>query len=236
MADNPNYYAILTADVRYDTTLSSTAKLIYAEITALTSKFGYCTAKNKYFAELYGIECRSVQRIIAQLSVRNFIRVETEGRLRKIFIVDMTKMSYMGDKNVIVEGDKNVTHNNTSINNIYNKYNICSEQGSDQPAMLLPLNDRTEYPLSQNYIDEMSGLYPNTDVMAELRKMRAWLINNPSRRKTKKGIQRFINSWLMREQDRNTVQNQGQVSRSGTQLYSDEDGDDNDWCNFTVER
>ena len=138
--------------------------------------------------------------------------------------------------------DLPISENPSQLNTKYNKIlnilntNICSEQGSDQPAMLLPLNDRTEYPVSKAYLEEMSVLYPNADVMAELKKMRAWLINNPSRRKTKKGIQRFINSWLMREQDRNTVQNQGQVSRPGTQLYSDEDGDDNDWCNFAVER
>ncbi len=113
---------------------------------------------------------------------------------------------------------------------------ICSEQGSDPPAMLLPLNDKSEYPVSKKYVDEMSELYQNVDVIAELKKMRAWLINNPSRKKTKKGIQRFINSWLMREQDRCVAQNRGQASHSGTPLYSEEDGADNDWNNFTVER
>lgn len=200
MAEKPGYYAILPANVRYDTELSSTAKLLYAEITALSNTFGYCTAKNKYFAELYGIAPRSIQRTLEQLSEKGYIRVERDKTPRKIFISTVTKMSRQGDKNVIVMGDKNVTHNNTSINNIFNT--VCSEQASEPPVITLTLNDNTEYPITQKTFDELQGLYPNADVMQELRKMRGWCNANPTRRKTKKGIDRFINSWLSREQDK----------------------------------
>ena len=43
--------------------------------------------------------------------------------------------------------------------------------------------------------------YPKVDVFAEIAKMESWLDANPSRRKTKAGIKRFINSWLSRAQD-----------------------------------
>ena len=36
--------------------------------------------------------------------------------------------------------------------------------------------------------------------------MKSWLDSNPSRRKTKKGILRFVNSWLSKEQDKGRVQ------------------------------
>ena len=49
------YYAVITAPVRYDPELSSTAKLLYSEITSLCRKKGYCWANNSYFAELYEI-------------------------------------------------------------------------------------------------------------------------------------------------------------------------------------
>ena len=45
-------------------------------------------------------------------------------------------------------------------------------------------------------IDEWNELYPNVDVLQELRKMKGWSNANPAKRKTKKGIQRFINAWL----------------------------------------
>lgn len=80
---------------------------------------------------------------------------------------------------------------------------ICAEPESDSaPVVTIILNDGSEYPVSQSYVDEMQKLYPAVDVMQELRAMKAWCINNQKKRKTKSGVNRFINSWLSREQDR----------------------------------
>ena len=38
--------------------------------------------------------------------------------------------------------------------------------------------------------------YPSIDLIAEYKKMTAWLVANPSKRKTKRGYPRFINNWL----------------------------------------
>lgn len=43
--------------------------------------------------------------------------------------------------------------------------------------------------------------YPAVNVHQELAAMESWLDANPSRRKTKGGIKRFINSWLSRAQN-----------------------------------
>ena len=64
------------------------------------------------------------------------------------------------------------------------------------------LNDKTEYPVTETDIDGWKELYPAVDVLQELRKMKGWADANPTKRKTKSGIKRFINSWLSKEQDR----------------------------------
>lgn len=66
----------------------------------------------------------------------------------------------------------------------------------------LSLNDNTEHWIYEDNVSKWSELFPAVDVMQELRKMKSWLDSNKARRKTKKGIARFINSWLSKEQDK----------------------------------
>nr|DAH25252.1 MAG TPA: hypothetical protein [Caudoviricetes sp.] len=68
--------------------------------------------------------------------------------------------------------------------------------------MTLPLNDGALFPVEEDDISKWSALYPAVDILAELRKMAGWLDANPTRRKTKAGIRRFVNGWLAKEQDR----------------------------------
>jgi phage replisome organizer, putative, N-terminal region len=71
-----------------------------------------------------------------------------------------------------------------------------------ESIIMLPLNDKSEYPIFQPQLAEWAQLYPAVDVLQELRKMRGWLESNPQKRKTKTGVLRFVNNWLSREQDR----------------------------------
>lgn len=71
--NNPNYYAILPADVRYDKTLKPMEKILYAEITALAQTNGYCYAQNSYFAELYDTHKNTVGNWINNLVKKGYI-------------------------------------------------------------------------------------------------------------------------------------------------------------------
>lgn len=77
-----------------------------------------------------------------------------------------------------------------------------STLAAEPAAIKLPLNDNSEYDVPKSFADEMAQLYPAVDVMQQLNAMKGWLIGNPSKRKTRAGIKRFITSWLAREQDR----------------------------------
>lgn len=73
---------------------------------------------------------------------------------------------------------------------------------AEKSVFALPLNDGTEYGITQAQIDRWMELYPRVDIWQGLRNMLAWLEANPTNRKTRRGITRFINGWLAKDQDR----------------------------------
>lgn len=89
------------------------------------------------------------------------------------------------------------------------------EPASTPPVCRIILNDKSLYPITQADVDKWAGLYPAVDILAELRKMAGWSDANPSKRKTKGGIQRFINGWLAKEQDRGGAASAPPVRRYG---------------------
>lgn len=76
--DNPGFYAILPASVRYDTRLKAAEKILFCEITALSDQNGYCHAQNGYFSRLYQVDERTIRRWIHSLEKLGYIRVEYE--------------------------------------------------------------------------------------------------------------------------------------------------------------
>ena len=75
MSCKPAYWAVIPAKVRYDNKLPASAKLLYAEITALADATGYCWGTNQYFADLYDLSVKSVQRILKVLADQEYITV-----------------------------------------------------------------------------------------------------------------------------------------------------------------
>jgi len=57
------------------------------------------------------------------------------------------------------------------------------------------------FEVSDSDVQEWSKIYPAVDIKQELRKMKGWLDANPTRRKTRRGVRRFVNNWLSRTQD-----------------------------------
>ena len=98
----------------------------------------------------------------------------------------------------------------------------CTEPIIDSapPVIELTLNDKSSYPIYQLDIDQWQSLYPAINVLQQLRAMSGWLDANPTRRKTRKGIRRFINSWLAREQDKGGAKNNGTSAGTNTSEYA----------------
>ena len=122
MTENKAYYAILPANIRYDKNITPNAKLLYAEITALTNETGYCWATNSYFADLYDVSQNSISNWIKQLVDNKYITSqivykegtkEILGRYIKIF-------GYPTQKNLDTPTQKICEENNTLKNNTLN--------------------------------------------------------------------------------------------------------------------
>ena len=119
MKENPNYYAIIPANVRYSD-LKPNAKLMYGEITALSNKYGFCFASNKYFAELYNVNKNTVSSWLSDLKNYGFIviKIERDSNLQIIKrCIGITKNTDtpIHEKMKGISTSINTTSNNISI-------------------------------------------------------------------------------------------------------------------------
>ncbi len=67
-----------------------------------------------------------------------------------------------------------------------------------------PCNGKpTTWPLTQSWIDQHQPLFPGLDVLKACREAFAWAINNPTKRKTFRGMGAFLSRWITRANDSN---------------------------------
>jgi len=132
----PNYYAIISAEVRYSD-ITPNAKLLYAEITAFCNMNGECFASNRYFAELYNKSKVTISKWIKELVENGFIETsytykEGSKEIDKRYI---TILKGGVKENLTTPIKKSLKNNNTSnnitsINNISIKEKFISEVDS----------------------------------------------------------------------------------------------------------
>ena len=80
-----------------------------------------------------------------------------------------------------------------------------------------PLKRRSDYHVTRDKLREWSESYPGVDIMQTLRDCRQWLIDSPSKRKTRARLPGWISSvWLSRRQDRGSKRSRGTPVRHGT--------------------
>jgi DNA-binding transcriptional ArsR family regulator len=115
----PNYYAILTSEVRYNQNLTPNAKLLYAEITALINMNGECFASNKYFADLYGKSKTTISKWVSELVKEGFVEVKLTYKEGSKEINNRYIRILKGgiDKKLNTPILKNLKDNNTIVNN-----------------------------------------------------------------------------------------------------------------------
>ena len=141
----PNYYAILTSEVRYNENLTPNAKLLYAEITALINMNGECFASNKYFADLYGKSKTTISKWVSELVKEGFVEVkltykegskEINNRYIRILKGGIVKnlntpiLKKLKDNNTIVNNNTTYSNKKPSIEEI-KQYCLQRNNGID---------------------------------------------------------------------------------------------------------
>lgn len=131
MGERPSYFAIINANVRYDSELTPNAKLLYGEITALSNKYGFCIATNEYFSKLYNVSTRTITEWIRKLEDRDYIKTELETKryedgtvkkIRKIYIdhIEVLRQDQVEDLQQD-QVEENFSYNSTIDNNTSKK-------------------------------------------------------------------------------------------------------------------
>lgn len=98
---------------------------------------------------------------------------------------------------------KSGANNNDNVNENVNDNDKEKEKEIDkekesvsQVVLTMMLDTGDEYEITESMLKEWQQLHPKVNVLEEMQKMKAWLYANPNKRKTKRGMKRFINSWL----------------------------------------
>lgn len=154
--EQPSYYSILTANVRYDKELKANEKLLFSEITALSNRNGYCHANNNYFANLYSVSKTSISNWINHLKERGYLKVEMikdgkEIKERRLFPISTPiKENFNTPSKNLYEGNKekfnspikeNFKENTTSTNTTSTNKSLVDAQHSIHDVFTLWQNN-----------------------------------------------------------------------------------------------
>lgn len=196
--EHPNYYSILTAEVRYDERLSSLQKLLFSEITALTNKTGQCWASNSYFAKLYKVSETWVSLSIKKLCNLGYIEsniVENEGNIRYLSLTtvkDPIKLQLKTSLTTVKDPSlTTVKVNNIKVNN--KKNNKVNNENTQQIKKFSKREDITE-----SVVQDLANKYscPESFVRSCWDSACNWMDANG---KSKKNYKAFLDNWVKGE-------------------------------------
>lgn len=200
-------------------TAPTSAKFILVLMADMADMEGICWPSKQFLGEKTGLTPRSVQRAIGQLVelglLEATIRVDQFGRQRSNcyqllggIIEDQwggDKLSPRGRHRISQGGDTEspldpLKKDPKKCSSSLRSEELVPSERSSPPAMTFPVGKNgSEWPLSEAKLREYREAYPAIDVPDALRRAKQYLIDNPLRRKTARGMPRYLNSWLGRE-------------------------------------
>lgn len=175
----------------------------------------------KFWASFAGVSTRVFQRLAQTCAKLNLFAVEISGNLITIDCPNILKYrdewASRKSKNSGVTREQlgcKDTDTDTELNtkDKPSKTRVCgAPENSGTPLEqvdegeikgTLPLRDGSDFEVREKYYAELAALFPGLDIRQQFASMKAWLSASPDRRKTRRGIRRFVANWLTRAADR----------------------------------
>ena len=226
-------YGIVFQTVMRNRNLSPEAKAIYAylcsfagnketchpSVNIMSQELGMSKGRlSKYMKEL--ITCGIVERtrsVNRNLLSGNIYRITHSVDLVETVNCDFSSVDNSDFGEVKNKGVEKRRVNNSSVENLAPnnnsiKSNSINNNNSLNTSMQIPdnrtgismiLKDGSFYEVVPDKAAMWQRAYPGLDVESELYQMVAWCDSNPAKRKTRAGIEKFINGWLNRSQKGN---------------------------------
>ena len=209
--------------------LSASAQALYLHLSMSADDDGFCNqvsaAMFKAHASVQDLEALLSKRYIYQFEngvivikhwrMANALRKDRytptafQEELKKLKLKDNGSYTFSDDDSQLVagwlpDGCQVVATDKDSIGkDRLDKDNIYTTAAPEKEIFIkITLNDKSEYEVTYEEVAAYQELYPAVDVKQQFRNMKGWCDANPTNRKTRSGIKRFINGWLSKEQNR----------------------------------
>lgn len=154
------YYAVIPATILFNKDLKANEKLLYAIITILSNKEGYCFASNAYLANLLDVKPHTITVWVSDLREKGFVLLDIikndKGEViqRRIYPNDTPYVINKTYPHVInmTEGTlQKRQYNNISINKIDRLFNYIINKKEEFPAEFSKVDFDEIYRLLERY-------------------------------------------------------------------------------------
>lgn len=195
------FYKLLV-DVAKRRDLKPSDKIVFAVIFDKIGDNGYCWPGVRTIAQDSGLTEKTVIKSIRRLEAVGLVTAERRGPGKSTHYY-LTKS--VGETTTVKKrkcGRKYNSGVGETTTEAWEKLPLTQtdtlNQTTESTSFAFVLRSKKLWHLSQAKLDEYTEAFPNLDVEAELHKAAQWLVDNPGRRKTARGMTRFLGGWLGR--------------------------------------
>ncbi len=209
-------HVTIPVELLSDQNLCEVKRVVLSLVIKFHNKSGLKISDGE-LARIMGKSRQWISKCINELEAAGYIRInKKKSKYRTIYCQENTTVKG-GLLSTIIHSTVNF---NTQTSQLELTHNIIKENNNSGGASEFSyvLKSGQNWNLAQEKIDEYKNTYTGIDVEAELRKAGQWLLDNPSRRKTAKGMHRFLSGWLSRTKP----EDRGQI---GTRELTEEEAD-----------